>query len=272
MRKFYAESTLARKYAATGIPRETIEKVRTTLDACAAFYRLLPEKDVRIILKHFCGITSEQFDRLLPIFYRDEDLDCGLEYESEFFEDGSKEKIMLYDYDLTLRFLNLSDPKVRREYFSPGPKSERRPLVEENYEDFYKLYREVRKKPIYIPADLLKYNDYFYYEDTPQARAMIAFIRDNLNLKAGKKSTRKFLLEPPVEALIEIIELIRFGSVGPAMNYQGAVEKLKAVGYEVGTVTVMEQFAQLFSELINNTRTPFNRGYTPVEIRKKLGE
>ena len=156
MKKYYAESTLARKYAATGIPRETIKKVKAALGACAAFYRLLPEKDVRLILRHFCGITPEQFNLLLPILYRDEDLDCGLEYESEFFEDGSKDKILLYDFDLTLRFLDLSDPEKRREYFKQGQNSERRPLVEKNYDDLYSLYREIRKKPLYIPADLLK--------------------------------------------------------------------------------------------------------------------
>ncbi len=269
MKKYYAESTLARKYAATGIPRETIEKVRTTLDACAAFYRLLPEKDVRLILRHFCGITSEQFGKLLPILYRDENLNCGIEYESEFFEDGSKEKMLFFDFDLTMRFLDYSDPEVRKEYLKPGMKLEDRPLFEEYYDDLYALYEETLKKPLYIPADLLRYSDSFYYEDTPQARAMIAFIRDNLKRKAGKNRPRRSFPDPAVEALALLIEHIRFDSVFPSMNVQEAVFILEDLGYRLGGVSEMEQFTRLLTDLMNNTRIPFNRGYTPVEMRKK---
>ena len=89
MLKPYAQSTLTKKYRATGIAKDIIESVKDYIDACANFYYLLEMEEARRIILEHISITEEQLDLLLPLLARDDDLDAYIIPESEFFRDGN---------------------------------------------------------------------------------------------------------------------------------------------------------------------------------------
>lgn len=102
MQKPYARSTLVKKYRATGINTHIIDMVKTYLDACANFYYLLEMDEAFKIITRDVGVTREQFDLLLPLLVRDDDLDGYIIPESEMYEDGDDTLLILSKNYLTV--------------------------------------------------------------------------------------------------------------------------------------------------------------------------
>jgi len=264
MLKPYAKSTITKKYKATGVPSDIISSVRDYINACAAFYYLLEmDKAKRIILDRV-DITEVQFDVLLPLLARDDDLEGYIVPESEFFSDGTEDM-----YVISKEYLCVDNEDCDMEEFIEkigdsdydGPP----PLIED-WDRIPALYYLREGKKLYIPDDLLNYSDLDYYESTPQTRALESFIRPKLT----KRSKNSIYTEDEYKAVIghdlvmELVGIVKDPNIMPAAGLQKAVNLLTAFINldDKGFRTL----ANLFFDLSNNTRMPMNKGYTPREL------
>lgn len=114
---------------------------------------------------------------------------------------------------------------------------------------------DIEGKPRYIPAkdELLLYADINYYEQTPQIKA----VGNYLALRHG-------IIGDALEELLEQLHTLAF------FNHQPN-EMLNLLA-EYGVVLEIKQLNEclaLITEVYNNTRIWFNKGYTPVELHHK---
>ena len=169
MKPPYAESTLRRKYRDTGI--ENIGQVQEYLTACSNFYYIIEMEDVWKVIGGKCGVIREEFDSLLPIMARDDSLAFYIAPENEFYHDGTDDLLLINKV-----YLCVDD--------------EEEGLVED-WDRFFAIDSQRRGKPLCIPADLLAYADDDYYENTPQAQAMLRFLEQRRPAKEEQETKRK---------------------------------------------------------------------------------
>ena len=264
MLKPYAKSIITKKYRATGVPSDVISAVRDYIDACAAFYYLLEMDEAKCIILTRVDITEEQFDLLLPLLTRDDDLEGYIVPESEFFSDGtddlfliSKEYLCVDNEDCDMEeFLEKMDDG---DYDGPPP------LIED-WDRIPELYHLREGKKLYIPDDLINYSDLEYYESTPQTWALEAFVRPKLT-KRSKKSIyteEEYRTVIGHDLVMEIVDIIKDPNIMPTAGLQKAVDLLTA--FMDLDDKGFQKLTDLFFDLSNNTRMPMNKGYTPNEL------
>lgn len=266
MLKPYAESTLKKKYRATGIDPDVILQVQDYIDACANFYYVLELDEAWKIIRKRVHITRRQFDALIDVICRDERMDAYIVPESEFFADGDDSRYIvscLYlceqNGDCDLRgFIE----HVRDESDYDGPS----PLIED-WEKIYPLLEQRAGKPLYVPDNLLDYCDEEYYEETPQTEAVRRFLEEHIREPEDfdvpdKEDFKRFLVE---QAMSIMVEVIKDASVqtGEALN-----QALDACEACCGSFSRQElqTLANLFMQMNNNTRMPINKGHKPNEL------
>jgi len=105
---------------------------------------------------------------------------------------------------------------------------------------------------------LLKYQDDGYVEETKEFLALGTFLRDKLKLKRAD------------DVLDDLTLAARSGDSDPQMVISD-VERLAGRGC-FGTVERINEFFQYYFAMCNNTRIPSNRGFTPNEMRERLGD
>ena len=247
MKKPYADSTLRRKYKETGIPQETIDTIAAYLHACAAFYYAVEVDDIKSILQDQGHIFLGDVEKLLPIFERDDRLPFVLVNDQELFHDGV-DKLWLISEDYLCK-LNpeCTEDDLHRFVFDEsyeGPA----PLMED-WDRFFALEEQMRGKQKYVPSNILLYAQDGYCEDTPQATAMLAFLKGKVN--------------KPELALLTILETIKDVNIPVTKAIPTALE---IIGYAPKGMAEIQKFTDLFTDLSNNTRMPSNRGFTPNEL------
>ncbi len=282
MKKPYAKSTLERKYRETGLDPRLREKAQAYLTACTNFYKIIEAKDAWKVFGDQCGMTREELSTLLAIFARDDSVPFYVERESELYDDGSDEWLLIdkellikpnedFDYGKFLRCMQNEEPY-------DGPE-----MFDEDWDVFFKLDQERAGKPLYIPSDILRYADERYVEETPQVRAMRQFLEKEVKFDP-KESFLPHLLEDtgtakgkPAEmqkqasalAIWEMNSVICNLSIPPDNALSVELDSLKELGYRIGGAKQLQRFADLFSDLNNHTRMPSNRGYTPHELMQR---
>ena len=102
MLKPFARSTITKKYRATRISSDIISTVRDYLNACANFYYILEMDEAKRIILDRVDITEEQFDTLLPILMRDDDLEGYIVADNELYSDGDDNLYIISKEYLTI--------------------------------------------------------------------------------------------------------------------------------------------------------------------------
>lgn len=229
--RMYAESTLKRMYAKLGLPEETVSLLHNYFLAFAEFYAILPLNDAFKIIESQNKnlVTEEQFIAFSEI----------ARHEEHFY------------WILGMNELYTQAPD--------GSPMEReiilRSLLEYGYDDYYDLSQKQNGKKLYVPkkADLFKYCDAFYVEETPQARAVADFVKAEFKLS-------------PTEVrnlMSDIVMSIRYFDNNGMDN---AFNCLEFMNLSFSNDQRLKEFIELYQNLHNNTRIPANRGFTPVEL------
>ena len=247
MKKPYADSTLRRKYKETGIPQETIDTIAAYLHACAAFYYAVEVDDIKSILQEQGHISQGDIEKLLPIFERDDRLPFFLVNDQELFHDGV-DKLWLIGEDClgtpNPEFTEDDLQRIISDESYDGP-----PPMLEDWDRFFALEEQLRGKQQYVPSNILLYAQEDYYEPTPQAKRMLAFLK-------GK-------VDEPEFALQLILDTIKDVNIPMTKAIPTALEN---IGYAPKGMADIQKFTDLFTDLSNNTRMPSNRGFTPNEL------
>lgn len=129
----------------------------------------------------------------------------------------------------------------------------------DDFESYVELKAEQEGKPFYIPEkeELLRYQDDCYVEETKEALALGAFLRDKLKLKRSDDVLSDLQLEAGI------------GDSDPQYLI-GAVERLAGRGC-LGSTEQINEFFRYYYDMSNHTRMAANRGFTPDEIQKRMG-
>lgn len=247
MKPPYAESTLRRKYRATGI--ENIGQVQEYLTACSNFYYIIEMEDVWKVIGGKCGVIREEFDSLLPIMARDGSLAFYIAPENEFYHDGTDDLLLINKV-----YLCVDD--------------EEEGLVED-WDRFFAIDSQRRGKPLCIPVDLLAYADDDYYENTPQAQAMLRFLEQRRPAKEEQETKRKIA----ECTLVDMIDTINDVTIPMSKVLQVVLDEMEDFEYKHISKSELQHFMDLFTDLSNHTRMPSNRGFRPIEMlgNRKLG-
>lgn len=133
-------------------------------------------------------------------------------------------------------------------------------LISFDVDDFTQLYQAQQNKPYYVPLreELLKYADDDYYEQTAELIALRDHLRKKHRLSKEKATD-----------IADEMQLISY--MGDATDLQLVHDRAEHMGLIFRNQNELEQFFQHYFEMSNNTRTPFNRGYTPSEMASMTG-
>lgn len=214
---------------------DRIELLQRYFDAMNNFYQIIP-------LKRMFRIINSQNDEQ----YSEEDFLAFAEiarHERHFYSILGKDE--LYD-----------DVPVSKPF--------ERELVHESlleFDDYYEMADAKCDKPYYVPPkdELLKYEDDFYDLKTPQYTAMAEYVHKNID-------HRTEYVEDVMSAILFIIK-------GEGSSPEEAIDFLKKVRSKVDlSEKQFREFSTLYLDLHNNTRNPYNNGFTPTELFQRTGD
>lgn len=232
----YAESTLNRLYSKLGLPQDMVELLHSYFAAFGNFYQILTIKEGYEIFERQ-NKGSLTFDKFV-----------------EFSDIVRHERHYYYVLGLD-------------ELYSDMPKSEpcdrrivHEALVDIDIEEYYNMENAQKGKPIYIPAkfELLNYADDFYCPKTKEYLSLKEFFRQKL-----KKSDKR------AEELAEECYVVVTCEDGNP--FQAIFDDFRRMRVGIPNIH-LDEFAALFQDFFNNTRLSFNRGFTPNELHRQLGE
>lgn len=117
--------------------------------------------------------------------------------------------------------------------------------------DLEETLRVQQGKDLFIPTEetLMTFVEYPSLEGTEYEKRMLQFLSHDLKMRE------------PEEALQNMVASIREGC-----RMEEIVDELEDAGGRLKNNRQIDAFLQLYQELNNNTRSPFNRGHTPLEI------
>lgn len=290
MKKPYAESTLRRKYAQTGIELDKIRTVDIFLRACSNFYKVIElEEAWKMIgekVKALGGVSRSDFDKLIPIIGRDRHTSYYLELESELYADG-KDELLLINKDYLFKanedFTEADLAEIQRcvenglPYEGPSP-------GDVDWDRFYELDGMRQGKGLYIPDKLLWYADSEFVDETPQVEAMRKFLLEleleipqEMQEEAKTWPAKKKRIELQTfrelgakETILEMLCVMQDIAVSPSQAFPLMLEKMSGYGYSINSFDQIQKLMELFTDLSNNTRMPSNAGYTPNELMQKM--
>ncbi len=125
------------------------------------------------------------------------------------------------------------------------------------FDDFDGQLGQRQGKPFYIPdqAELLKYKDDCYFEETKQYQALLSYVAKNFF--AGDEYKAQMLCE-------DVQGICQFG-----FSAQEVTEVFNARGVGFKGIKQINEVFRLVTELANHTRIWENNGHTPNEIFEK---
>ena len=109
-------------------------------------------------------------------------------------------------------------------------------------------------KPYFIPEkkQLLRYDDAFYCEATPEATALRAFLSEQFKLGATQEAA--------------VFQEILYGSRYLNAEFTQVMKRLYDMGLAFEDDDAVQRFVSLHQAFHNTTRMQCNRGYTPDEL------
>lgn len=127
-------------------------------------------------------------------------------------------------------------------------------LLNEDTGPYRQLRQMQRGKPYYIPPkkELLRYDDAFYGEETPEAEALRAFLFKCFKLSEARGSA----LFTDLQYRTRCMDTGSFD----------IIDWLEELGLSLENRSDLEQLAKLYQQFHNATRMRCNRGYTPHEL------
>ena len=217
---------------------ETKELLRSYFAAFSNLYGITPlYRALRIIQKQNpeLALTEEEFLSFVS----------EIEQEEHFYIIAGAEDIYSDVKDPT--------PPMKREIIAEHL------YAVDDFDSYDELRTEQEGKPFYVPEkeSLLKYQDDYYVEETKEYLALGAFLRDELKLKRA-------------EDVLENLQFVaRMGDDDP-QRIIWEVERMAGKGC-LGSIEKINGFFQYYFAMCNNTRLASNRGFTPNEIRERMG-
>lgn len=220
------------------ISKETEELLRAYFDAFSNLYGIMPlYRALRIIRKQNpeLALTEEEF----------------LSFAGEM-EQENHHYIIVGEEDIYDDIEELTPP-MKREIISEYL------YAVDDFESYAELKAAQENKPFYLPEkeELLKYQDDCYVAETKEVLALGAFLRDKLKLKRAD------------DVLSDLMLTARMEESDPQMVIS-EVERMAGRGC-LGSIDQINEFFQYYFAMYNSTRIPSNRGFTPNEMREKLG-
>ncbi len=273
MIKKYAESTYKKKLRETGIPANTVDELDYCLTSIGHFYMIIEVEEIWDIVKKFTKISKNVFDTLFPILYRNPLGSYEVEPLSEYYVDGP-EDLVLTDLDSFTILKTDSDFSENAEDNKTVDFDE---LFDFDMDGWTWLDKQRRGKPLYIPADLLSYYDLDYIEETPlvsQLRHFFAF-EAGFDVKQADKPIQDFVnnttnREYKSEIVNGLIMSIFDCGIRAPMPENQAFKRIMDLinehGFVMKSTKQVDQLVKLIVDIMNNTRLPVNRGYTPNEL------
>lgn len=274
MQKPYAESTLQKKYKATGVADISIFWVKEYLLACANFYKVIELDEAwRIIDQKYNPtaidnpITKDQFDSLVPILRKDDGLDFYIFSDKDLFDDGDDEFYLISESFLEKDTIDCDIDKLHENYtFTDiGELSS----VIDDWSKFYELHDLLFLKPIYVPKDLLSYSAEEYFEETEQVKAVRTFLQARVHRPGFVKAIGKpnFGLTVVNDALRSMVEVMKCPTIPFDQKVRNTREVYEYYSFEPLDEEGRKTFIDLAYQLRDNTRVPMHRGHTQVEVR-----
>lgn len=223
---------------AIGLSGNTLDLLRSYFNAFANLYGIMPlYRALRIIQKQNpeLSLTENAFLSFIG----------QVERERHFYIIAGEEDI--YD-DVSEK-----TPPLKREIIAEHL------YAVDAFESYEELKAEQEGKPFYIPerAELLKYQDNLYVEETKESLALGAFLRDKLKLKRAD------------DVLSDLRLTARIDGNDP-QDVIRTVEHLAGRGC-LGSIEKINELFQYYFDMLNNTRLASNRGFTPNEMQERLG-
>lgn len=218
---------------------ETKELLRSYFAAFSNLYGITPlYRALRIIQKQNpeLALTEEEFLSFVS----------EIEQEEHFYIIAGAEDIYSDVKDPT--------PPMKREIIAEHL------YAVDDFDSYDELRTEQEGKPFYVPEkeSLLKYQDDYYVEETKEYLALGAFLRDELKLKRA-------------EDVLENLQFVaRMGDDDP-QRIIWEVERMAGKGC-LGSIEKINGFFQYYFAMCNNTRLASNRGFTPNEMHKRIGD
>ena len=264
--KYYAESTMKRKYRQSGIDSRIIQDLKDLLTACGNFYYAIDIPAAFDVIREFSDITEAQFNALLLLMQRDASLDFIIVPESEFYSDCG-DTLYLISKDYLMVENDECDDDAFDRFFSNPEEYDGPPLMLMDFDRLYPLLESQEGKPRYVPDDLPDYADDFYYEENESTEAMYEFLRERYQVpesvpEADKEAFREGF---PGILLVEILDTIRDATISGNEQIKTVLEHLEKANIKIAK-DELQTFLDLLMDLNNNTRLPYNNGYTPDEI------
>ena len=248
-KRYYAESTLHKKYRATRIAPTVIMEVKAYLDACANFYYILEMDEAFRIISSHVGISKPQFDTLLPVLIHDSSLDGIILAEKELFSDGNDDLYIVAD-----KYIIVENELTDEITDSDAPEDTRPSELVFDWNRFYPLFERRKDKPLYVPDDLILYADSDYYESTPQTSDMERFLSARV-IRPDDISDDDFAdyTEDAVHStVITLVELINDATIIPTQ----AAGKAMAYIDKCGDITLREKDLKTFIDLYMQMTKP----------------
>ncbi len=137
-------------------------------------------------------------------------------------------------------------------------------LIHESLVEFDLLYEMAEakcNKPYYVPPkdELLMYEDEFYEFKSPQYTAMAEYVLNNIECRS----------EYVEDVMSEILFIIKGEKSSPIE----AINFLTKCGLKADlSEKQFKEFSKLYIDLHNNTRNPYNNGFTPKEMLQRTGD
>lgn len=131
-------------------------------------------------------------------------------------------------------------------------------LLDDDAEAYCKVKRAQQGKPYYIPdkQELLRHADIDYFDETPDAAALRAFLTDTLALSDDQAAA--------------FLEDVLFSARCLENGLQKHLDQLVSWDVTFGSDAQLQRFVTLYQNFHNTTRLPCNCGHTPKELLKLM--
>ncbi len=127
-------------------------------------------------------------------------------------------------------------------------------ILADDLKDYISLREAQGSKPYYIPAkkEFVKYADPMYCADTPEKLKLVDFLTDRLHLD-----------EQLTNSIIVLVKEADISNIYKELN-----DTFEFFNIEI-TKKQLEELIPIYHDFLNNSRTTYNRGFTPNEMSAK---
>lgn len=222
----------------SSLPKETEELLRAYFDAFPNLYGIIPlYRALRIIQKQNpeLGLTEEEFLAFTEV----------LRQEEHFYIIAGEEDIYID--------VETPTPPLKREVIAEYL------YAVDDFESYEELKDKQEDKPFYIPEkeEILKYKDEYYFEETKEYQALSSLLKDEIKMNRADDVLSDLICN----ARLEYVDTDKI---------MWTVERLAGRDAFHSTEEI-KKFFRCYANMYNHLRLMSNRGYTPAEMRERIG-